>query len=151
MYFLSNKTERTRFFKFAIVGTIGAAVDFLTFNLLTAVLGLAPNLAQAFSFIAALTSNFILNRYWTFPDSRSKRVSTQATQYLIINVIGLIIRTPVFNWARGLYSEFLSYYRPALPFDIETLANNLALATAIGVVLFWNFFVNRRFTYNDID
>ena len=151
MNLLTNKKERTRFLRFAAVGVIGSIVDFTTFNLLTGPLSLRPSPAQGLSFVAAVTSNFLFNRYWTFPDSRSKRIRTQAAQYLLINVIGLLIRTPVFLWASDLYNQLLAYYRPVLPLDVDTLAHNLALATAIGVVLFWNFFVNRRFTYNDID
>jgi putative flippase GtrA len=148
---LANPKERSRFLRFAGVGVIGSIVDFTTFNLLTGPLGLAATLAQGLSFAAAVTSNFFLNRYWTFPDSRSKKISTQAIQYLLINIIGLVIRTPVFIWANDLYSQLLSYYRPVLPLDVDTLAHNLALGTAIGVVLFWNFFVNRRYTYNDVE
>jgi putative flippase GtrA len=149
--FITNPRERTRFLRFAVVGAIGSVVDFTTFNLLSGPIGLVAAIAQAVSFSVAVTSNFILNRYWTFPDSRSKPLATQAGQYFVINLIGLFIRTPVFIWASDLFTQFLAYYRPALNLDFETLAHNLALATAIGVVLFWNFFVNRYWTYNDID
>jgi putative flippase GtrA len=33
----------------------------------------------------------------------------------------------------------------------DTFAKNATLALAIGVVMLWNFFVNRYWTYNDID
>jgi putative flippase GtrA len=33
----------------------------------------------------------------------------------------------------------------------ELYAKNLTLAAAVGVVMLWNFFVNRYWTYNDID
>jgi len=150
MNFLTNPRERSRFLRFAAVGAIGAVVDFTTFNLLNAQFGVTAVAAQALSFTAAVTSNFILNRYWTFPDSRSKRLHTQAAQYLAINLIGLLIRTPVFIYATRTYEGFLARIE-SLPLNIDSLVHNLALATAIGVVLFWNFFVNRYWTYNDID
>ena len=31
------------------------------------------------------------------------------------------------------------------------LADNLSLAVAVLVVLFWNFFANRHWTYNDVE
>jgi putative flippase GtrA len=31
------------------------------------------------------------------------------------------------------------------------LGKNFTLAVAVGVVMLWNFFVNRYWTYNDID
>ena len=41
----------------------------------------------------------------------------------------------------------------ALPASIspDFLGHNLALAIAVGAVLLWNFFVNRYWTYNDVD
>jgi putative flippase GtrA len=31
------------------------------------------------------------------------------------------------------------------------LGENLALATVVIIVLFWNFFINRYWTYNDVE
>ena len=149
MGFISNPRERSRFIRFAIVGTIGALVDFLAFNFLSADVGLVAIQASVFSFIIALSSNFILNRYWTFPDSRSKRVRSQMFQYALVNLAGLAIRTPVFVIANRTYTNLLSSSDLSIPLGMETLANNLALGTAIAVVLFWNYFVNRRWTYSD--
>jgi putative flippase GtrA len=33
----------------------------------------------------------------------------------------------------------------------ESLAKNATLLVAIGVVMLWNFFINRHWTYNDIE
>jgi putative flippase GtrA len=33
----------------------------------------------------------------------------------------------------------------------EFLAKNATLILAIGIVMIWNFFVNRYWTYNDVD
>ena len=68
---VTNTQERTRFFRFAAVGIVGAVVDFGTFNLLTTFAGLTAVVASVLSFIAAIINNFIWNRYWTYPDSRS--------------------------------------------------------------------------------
>lgn len=136
--------------RFAVVGTIGALVDFLSFNLLFGLLALPAIASSIISFVLALSSNFVLNRLWTFPDSRSKPVQAQMLQYGVVNVIGLLIRTPVFAWTSKIISLWLLNSNLSLPLEPSTLANNLALAIAIGVVLFWNFFANRYWTYNDI-
>jgi putative flippase GtrA len=151
MYFLSDSREWRRFFKFSTVGLIGAGVDFAIFNLLLNLAGLQPLLSQAFSFLAAVTSNFILNRYWTYPDSRSKPLRTQLAQYGLVNFIGLLIRTPMFNGMGTLFENLLTGRQ--LPFGMTAywLAHNLALASAIGIVLFWNFFINRYWTYGDVE
>jgi putative flippase GtrA len=31
------------------------------------------------------------------------------------------------------------------------IGKNLSLMLAVGIVMFWNFFVNRYWTYNDVD
>jgi putative flippase GtrA len=146
--------EGRRFFKFTIVGLIGAVVDFGTFNILTALIGLWSVLASMFSFSAAVTSNFIWNRFWTYPDSRTKRIRHQALQFALVNLIGLAIRTPIFAFAEprliraaGTYAGALS---ATLSIDQTIIGRNAALALAVIVVLFWNFGVNRVWTYSDV-
>ena len=158
-----KKREISRFIKFSVVGVIGAVVDFGSFNLFANVLGIRSVLASVLSFTAAVTSNFIWNRFWTYPDSRSKTIRRQATQFAIISVIGLAIRTPIFAFAESpmntLVSKFLiSPFGQQLSdafkmqkLDPQVLGGNLALALAVIVVLFWNFFANRFWTYSDAD
>ena len=150
MNFLSNRREQKRFVKFAVVGAIGTLVDYSAFNLVAYLFGLEEVLAQGISFIAAVISNFILNRNWTFRDSRSKRLRVQLAQYVLVNVVGLVIRTPIFIGFTYLFDCLLSGRQ--LPFDADPvwLAHNLALAGAIGVVLLWNYFINRRWTFGDV-
>ena len=151
MSFLVNTRERTRFIRFAIVGTIGAFVDFGVFNLLATVIGLQAVVAQFFSFLTAVISNFTWNRYWTYPDSRSKPVARQLIQYTFINAIGLAIRTPLFAFLGSLYKGLIEKISLPLPIGAETLGNNLALGTVMVVILFWNFFANRYWTYGDVE
>ncbi len=156
-----GRRELTRFVKFSVVGVIGAVVDFGTFNLLNSILGLWSLIASALSFIAAVTSNFIWNRIWTYPDSRSKPLRQQALQFVVVNTIGLGIRTPIFALSetpmiriaerllviipRSIYSQNASQ----IQFDHVIIGRNLALAVAVIVVLFWNFGINRIWTYSD--
>ncbi|MGW8249346.1 MAG: GtrA family protein [Anaerolineales bacterium] len=150
--FFTNTKERGRFFRFAVVGVIGAVIDFGVFNLLTSAFRFPAVLASVISFLAAVSSNFTWNRYWTYPDSRSKHVSRQLIQFTIISLIGLAIRTPLFVLLERLFSRwFLALNLPAKGFLNSTLlAHNLALAVAVVVVMFWNFFINRYWTYSDV-
>jgi putative flippase GtrA len=150
---LDNPRERTRFMRFLVVGIIGAVVDFGTFNILTGVFGVAAVLASVLSFTAAIINNFIWNRYWTYPDSRSKKPGQQLIQFAIISVIGLAIRTPLFALLeKPLRNLFTILPLPEVGFiDAVFLGHNLALAIAVVVVMFWNFFVNRYWTYSDVE
>lgn len=143
--------ERSRFIKFLVVGTIGAVIDFGTFNLLTAVFHFWPVPSSIISFLAAVTSNFILNRRWTYPDSRSKHVLRQAAQFAAVNAVGLGIRTPLFAALIPIWTSSLDQLGLSLPISNQQLARNLALACAVIVVLIWNFVVNRLWTYNDVE
>lgn len=147
MSIVTNWKERTRFFRFLAVGAIGFVVDFGVLNLL-AFLGMAPLLAQAFSFGAAVISNFTWNRYWTYPESRSKRKRVQLSQFFVVSVVGLTIRTPIFAGTHFLLLRWLAAFF-VLPL-LETVAYNLALATAVLIVMFWNFYINRYWTYGDV-
>ena len=149
----NNQKERKRFVKFAIVGAIGAVIDFGVFNFLSGIFEVKPIWASVVSFSTAVVSNFLWNRYWTYPDSRSKSIHSQLFQFAMINIIGLLIRTPIFAALETpLPIVFASLGLPTKPlFDPEFLGHNAALAIAVVVVMFWNFFVNRYLTYNDVE
>lgn len=150
MILINDRRERQRFIKFAAVGVSGFVVDFLTFNILRS-LGIPPQISSILSFFAAVSSNFTINRYWTYRDSRSKRVSNQIVQYGLVSLVGLTIRTVIFN----------AIYRPMVSFFVvrdvggligpEMIGENIALATVVLTVMFWNFFANRFWTYNDVE
>jgi putative flippase GtrA len=149
---INLERERTRFAKFLVVGTIGAVVDFGLFNLLTRVFGLWALIAQVVSFLAAVTSNFLFNRNWTYPDSRSKPILRQAIQFAAVNAVGLVVvRTPLIAVLIPFWTGFFDRYPLGLPFSSQQLAENSSLASAVIVVLIWNFVVNRLWTYNDVD
>ncbi len=149
---LTNRRERNRFLRFAMVGIFGAVVDFGIFNILTGVFKFPAVWASVLSFIAAVASNFTWNRYWTYPDSRSKRISVQLAEFTIISLIGLAIRTPVFvvleNSLNKIFASLNFPYTSIV--TPEFLGHNLALACAVIIVMFWNFFVNRYWTYRDV-
>ena len=130
-----------RFLKFATVGAIGAMVDFGILNLLVLGFGVAKEYANLISVSCAILSNFTWNRLWTFPESRERPLHTQFGQFALVNVFGLAINQAVFVGSDALFFDSLFQH----PWDY-----NLAKATAIIVVLFWNFFVNRRTTYKGI-
>jgi putative flippase GtrA len=132
--------EFKRFLKFAMVGLFGAIVDYTVLTLLVLEFGIDKAVANLFSVSAAIISNFIWNRLWTFPESQSKPVHSQFVQFAIVNIIGLGINELVFVGVDRLIFE------PA----VGQYGFLLAKAVAIGVVLFWNFGANRVTTYRHI-
>lgn len=173
-----NTREAERFIKFLVVGAIGFVVDFGVFNLLlgpfdvllspgTAVdelligwgmsaewveSALPAILAGAVSFIAAICSNFIWNRFWTYPDSRSKPIGRQFVMFFLVSITGIVLRLPIIALTKVPFTNLTATLLPSLsPAIIERIGDNLALALSVLIILFWNFFVNRYWTYNDVD
>ena len=150
MSFISNKQERIRFLKFSFVGLTGTIVDFGFMNLLSLVFHLPLVWAQGLSFGLAVLNNFLWNRYWTYPDSRSKAIPKQLIQFVIINIIGILIRIPLVPWLDRQLFNMLQNMNLILPLPNNIISQNLALATAILIIIFWNFFANRYWTYGDV-
>lgn len=147
---LNNTQERTRFFKFAGVGAIGSLIDFGLFNIFTSLVGIPAIISSALSFIAAVLSNFILNRYWTYPDSRSKHLAHQAVQFSLISLIGMVIRLILFAVLESTLINLAGQLVPNIGLSPTFIGHNATLAISILVVMMWNFFANRYWTYNDV-
>jgi len=149
---LTDAKERNRFLKFALVGTLGAVIDFGVMNLLSHwVLELPLVYAGTISFICAVISNFIWNRYWTYPESRSRPLLNQLGMFFLVNAAGVAIRIPTLHYLEPPLLRFVENTFHTSPQTAEFIAKNLTLAVAVGVVMLWNFFINRYWTYNDID
>lgn len=159
--------ETKRFIKFLFVGGFGFIVDFGSFNFfhwLGLGLWLAPALLpsggstalvehpeiveQSCSFALAVGSNFVWNYFWIYPEARAKNQAHKFTKFIIVSVVGLLIGVPVYSVALLAFKPIVTAMGlEALPIN---LAGNLALITRVGVLLFWNFFVNRKWTYGEI-
>lgn len=165
--FGSKSKEVERFLKFAVVGFIGAVVDFGTLFVLQATIlppvdTLHVALATTIAFLAAIMSNFTWNRLWTYPDSRSRSVRRQLAMFTFISVIGWLGRTtwislayqPLGHFLMPIVLPFIHIFRPTyFPSDHADAKLGTFAAMLIGVivVMFWNFLANRIWTYNDIE
>lgn len=148
---LLDKREHIRFVKFAVVGALGSLVDIGVMNLMTQVFHLPLVLGGSISFVCAVINNFIGNRYWTYPDSRSKPLHHQLGTFFLVNAIGIGIRIPILNYLEPPLANLFESMTHLSYEAADALAKNATLLFAIGVVMLWNFFVNRYWTYNDID
>lgn len=165
--FGSRAKEVERFLKFVVVGSMGFVVDLGTLILLQATLLPPVNatnvaVATTIAFCAAILSNFIWNRFWTYPDSRSRSVPRQLIQFAFVSVVGWLART---LWISLAYAPLGDLLLPlALPLLQALNPGYTAGAAAAGrvgsvvaqvigvvVIMFWNFFANRYWTYSDVD
>jgi len=145
-----NKKELNRFIKFMFVGALGAVIDFGVLNLLAHGLDFDLRVAGTISFSLAVTSNFLWNRYWTYPESRAHPFLKQFLQFFVINAMALLIRLPILTFLPSPFMTMIGSLLHTSPETTEVLANNGALAVAVVIAMFWNFFVNRLVTYRHI-
>ena len=161
MPLFSNPKEKKRFIKFALVGISGTIVDFGVFNILTGLFNLAGVfsffsveaviIASVLSFIIAVFNNYYWNRIWTYPESRQFSHTDQLFKFGTVSVAGLVIRTPLFAWIKEpLTNKISSLIGDNFILSAEIVGQNASLASVIVVVLFWNYFINRFWTYKDI-
>ncbi len=148
---LKDSKERKRFLKFAMVGAFGAVIDFGVMNLLSHFTNMTLVYAGTISFTCAVISNFIWNRFWTYPESRSRPLINQLGMFFLVNVAGVAIRIPTLHYLEPPMLRFFEGVFHTSYNTAEFYAKNITLAAAVGVVMIWNFFVNRYWTYNDID
>lgn len=147
---LNISTEKIRFVKFAVVGFSGTLVDFGIFNLLSSILNFPTIPSSVVSFIIAVFNNFFWNRIWTYPESREFALSQQFGKFGAVSLAGLLIRTSIFSLIEDPMIEFSGQYLNSLYFTPEVIGHNVSLAIVIVIVLFWNYFANKFWTYKDI-
>lgn len=119
-----------QFIKFCVVGGSGVLVDFGITYLCKEWLRLNKYLANSLGFLCAATSNYILNRIWTF-HSHAADVGAQYVRFLAIAAVGLVINNAIIYLMHDRFRW--NFY--------------LAKLFAIGVVTVWNFFMNYFFTF----
>ena len=114
----------------AIVGASGAVIDFGLTALCKGILGIPELLANAIGFTIAATSNYFLNRIWTW-QSTNEQVGVEYVKFFTVSLIGLGLNTLIL---------YIVHEKMKMGFYISKVF-------ATGVVMLWNFFANNFFTF----
>jgi dolichol-phosphate mannosyltransferase len=122
---------RTELAKFCLVGTSGYAVNLAVYSLLLHLASVHYVVAALCSFLVAATSNYALNRSWTFRDRRG-HVFHQGMRFLLISEIALC--------ANLLFLTLLAEVG---------LAKTPAQAVAIVLATPANFLGNKHWSFRD--
>ena len=125
-----EKAFLTKFLKFCVVGFSGTAIDFGLTWLCKEIFKVPKFLANATGFVVAATSNYILNRTWTW-GSTNEQVGVEYVKFFAVSLIGL-----------GLNTLILYIFNEKLKLNFY-----LSKVIATGVVMLWNFFANNFFTF----
>lgn len=119
-----------KFLKFGVVGFSGVIVDFAVTYVCKEFLKIQKYVANGIGFTVAATTNYFLNRIWTF-ESQNPEVLVEYSKFIFVSLIGLGINTLIL-WM--LVSKFNKHFY-------------LSKLFAIGVVTVWNFLANLFFTF----
>jgi putative flippase GtrA len=140
------------------VGVIGTVLDFGVFNLLHNVLGVPQVLANTVSITAAIVNNYLWSRFWVYPETRDRQGGKKFLQFVIVSLIAWALNTAILwttdRWIfgeQGLLAGTVGFIATALGMEHSVLSSNMAKVIATGIVLFWNFFANRLWTFADVD
>ena len=153
-----KRLEIVRFSKFLVVGTIGTVIDFGLFNLFHNVLGLHAVLSNTLSITASVVNNYTWSRYWVYPETKHQQGGRKFAQFVVVSLIAWALNTGILwstdHWllgGAGLFAAPVASVATAIGMEHGVLSSNGAKVVATGIVLFWNFFVNRFWTFKDVD
>lgn len=119
-----------QFFKYCIVGVIGTFLDLFSLYIFVEYFHLNVLIASTFSFLIAVTNNFIFNKTWTFKN-KSKNFKKLYIKFLIVSTVGLGLT---------LFCMFIFV-------NILHIWYMLAKAMTSLIVLTWNFLGNKLWTF----
>lgn len=115
--------------RFISVGAIATMIQYILLIVLVEFLFIDPVIASAIGFALSAIFNYLANYYLTF--SSKEPHTTAGLKFSAVATIGLMLNT------------FCMY----LIIDILALPYLYAQVLSTIIVLFWNFFINRYWTY----
>ncbi len=126
-----NEAFLYKFLKFGVVGLSGLAVDFGITFLFKEKFKLNKYFSNTCGFFAAASSNFILNRLWTF-QSEDPAIAYQYVKFLSLSIVGVLLSNAIIYLLHGRWKW--NFY--------------FAKLVSIALVVFWNFFASYFFTFS---
>ena len=121
--------------RFFTVGATGLLVNFLTISLILDLSSIWYIHANVIGIFVSMTSNFLLNKCWTFEDInfQIKNTLKQYTKFLLFSSVGAAVQLS------------LIYYLV----DIHNIDYTSSLILAVLAAGFGNFILNKKFTFNE--
>ena len=120
--------------RFALIGGAGFVVDGGILTLLNSLAGMGLAASRFWSFGAAVTLTWLLNRRYTFAERRSTARVAEWTRYALVNAVGALLNLGIFLvlvYRSAFFARF-----PLIP-----------LAIAASVALVFNFTASRQVAF----
>jgi putative flippase GtrA len=150
-----------QFVKFVLVGLSSTVVNFALVEILYYRLHLLSLLADVtIAFVISVCNGFIWNRRWTFKHARHNAAHEQYVQFMAVNLVGwflnnMIVVLIVAHYSGGgvlsNWQSFLKVFEAIALGTGKHLFRKMlvygSMFAAASVVVFWNFFANRHWTF----
>lgn len=126
-----NKGEILRFY---IVGAIGLVINYIVSSYFFIYLNFDHIQSSILGIIVSLSSNFLLNKIWTFQDNnmKIKIILKQYLKYFIFNSVGVVIQLSI---VFGLGKTNIDY--------------GIIILIAISIASILNYIVNKKFIFKN--
>ena len=119
-----------KFLRFCVVGFSGTIIDFGLTWLCKEIFKIPKFISNAIGFVVAATSNYILNRIWTW-GSTNDQVGVEYVKFFAVSLVGL-----------GLNTLILYILHEKIKWNFY-----ISKVFATAVVMVWNFLANNFFTF----
>jgi putative flippase GtrA len=138
---LLQKPGLRQFVKFCIIGASSFSIDFLVSYFLTFHLMMWWVLAKTISFSLAVTNGFFWNQRWTFRAVGRRKHHEQYAMFFGVNIVGWLLNVTIMKTVFWISTGTFRGQHPTKPvWFAATLA-------ATVIVVFWNFFANKHWTF----
>ncbi|WP_086908101.1 glycosyltransferase [Candidatus Nitrosomarinus catalina] len=121
--------------RFFTVGASGLAINYLASMIFALNSDMWYLHATTFGIILSISTNFLLNKYWTFEDRdfSAKRTIVQYGKFAAFSSIGALVQL-------GIVYNLVDQWNVSYP---------ISLVLAVGVAAFGNFLLNKRWTFKE--
>lgn len=136
--------------KFAAVGVANTATDFIFFNILAAVMGVPPILANICSTGIAMGQSFVFNKFFVF-QSRGGNRWQQGALFLLVTITAMWGVQSIVIWILHAPADWFAARLIASPELASALALNGTKAAATVASLIWNYAFYRSVVFKKGD
>ncbi len=129
--------------KFALVGISGIFVNFLILAISKELLNWSNEISLALGIIFSVTTNYVLNRIWTFQSSQP--IFVEYLKYVATNFVGFTIQYLI-AYSAIIFSPVENIKIPILNFNVDIIYFGSLFGILLGFVS--NFLFSKFFVFN---
>ena len=145
---LTQKRGFRQLIKFAIVGASSTIINLVVLYLMLRLLHGHRYISATVAFLVSVINGYHWNRTWTFKAAPIKALHTQFAQFALVNLVGYGLDLLVIWLISTPLEHQLHLLEPAWAGPkIERVAVLAAQLVATALIVFWNFFANRLWTF----